>query len=215
MSVRPKSAIHAVDQVLTILKHHDRCSYAPQLQDKEQRVFLGQICRDATIRASGADTGSARRILEDFVRSVSLHSKRSWSGPNHYLYARYLADAIRRILDEGVDPAIALGIKNRKPGRRKGAVTHNAQVLAAAYWILRRKGVAPEKCNKLIQRLTGADRTTVQAARDAPFTKAFSQPGLVSDTELKSKIVKANRLLGKALLKLLNETRPCGSLLPD
>ena len=149
-----------------------------------------------------------REILEDFVRSVRQHSKRSWCGPNHYVYARYLADALQRILD-GNDASIALGVKNSRPGRRKGSVTHSAKALAAAFWLLHRKGFPTEKCNELLWRLTGADRTTVQNSRETPNTKAFNRPDLVTERELKS--IVAKEAYGKALLKLLRGSGQCRS----
>lgn len=208
MSARPKSALNAMDDALNVLIQHSRCSYAPLLQDRAQRNSLAQICTDRVEQATGGNTSVARSILEDFVRAVSQHSKRSWRGPIHYVYARHLADAFRRILDDGTSPAVALGIRSSKPGRRKGAATHNPQALAAAYWLLRRKGCAPEKCIKLLHELTGADRTTVQGAREARYTKAFSHPELLTDRQLKAKLRNWRHV--KAFLMLLRIAGPGG-----
>ncbi len=185
---RPKSARDAVDSGLEVQRHQARSSHAPLIQNAEQRNFLATMCSDKVEQARGGNIDAAREILRDFARSVLRQSKRSWRGPNHYVYARYLADAFERILNEGVDPSIALGVKSSKPGRRKGAVTHDSQALAAAYWLLHRKGHRPEACVAKLCELTGADRTTVQSARQARYTKAFSHPELVSDGQLKAKL---------------------------
>jgi hypothetical protein len=211
MSKRPQSALDAMNAELHVLRQHDRSSYAPLVRDRAQRKRLATICANIVSQALRGDTDAAMRILEDFVRSVRQHSKRSWPGPNHYLYARYLADALQRILD-GKHASIALGVKNSRPGRRKGSVTHNAKALAAAFWLLHRKGLATEKCNELLCRLTGADRTTVQNSREAPNTKAFNRPDLITERALKS--IVAKQAYGKALLKLLRVTGPSGGTSP-
>ncbi len=203
MSKRPQSALDAMDVGLNILRQHDRSSYAPRVQERAQRDLLATMCRDKVDQALNGNTDAARRILEDFVRSVWQHSKRSWCGPNHYVYARYLADALQRVL-EGEQASIALGVKNSRPGRRKGSVTHDAVALAAAFWLLNRRGLATEKCNELLCRLTGADRTTVQDSRESPNTKAFNRPDLVTELALKS--IVAKQTYGKTLLKLLRVT---------
>ncbi len=211
MSKRRQFALDAMDAALYVLREHSRCSYAPIVQDRAQRDFLATMCGDRVDQALDGNTDAARGILEDFVRSVRQHSKRSWCGPNHYVYARYLADALQRILD-GKYASIALGVKNSRPGRRKGSVTHDAKALAAAFWLLHRRGFATEKCNELLSRLTGADRTTVQNSREAPNTKAFNCPESVTERALKS--IVAKQTYGKALLKLLRVTGPSGGKSP-
>jgi hypothetical protein len=116
---------------------------------------------------------------------------------------------LQHILD-GEDASIALGIKNSRPGRRKGSVTHKPKALAAAFWLLNRHGLPVEKCNELIKRLTGADRTTIQSSREAPNTKAFNRPDLVTEHALKA--IVAKQAYGKALLKLLRGNGSGGSL---
>lgn len=211
MSKHPQSALDAMNAELHVLRQHDRSSNASLVRDRAQRKRLSAICADVVGQALGGDTDAAKRILEDFVRSVRQHSKRSWPGPNHYLYARYLADALQRILD-GEHASIALRVKSSRPGRRKGSATHNAKALAAAFWLLHRQGLATERCNELLCRLTGADRTTVQGAREAPNTKAFNRPDLITERTLKSIVAKQS--YGKALLKLLRVTAPSGSNSP-
>ena len=208
MSKRPKSALDAMNAELHVLRQHDRSSNASLVRDRPQRKRLSAICADVVSQALGGDTDAAKRILGDFVRSVRQHSKRSWPGPNHYLYARYLANAVQRVLD-GEHASIALGVKSSRSGRRKGSVTHNAKALAAAFWLLHRKGIATERCNEMLFQLTGADRTTVQGARAAPNTKAFNRPDLITEGTLKSIVAKQS--YGKALLKLLRVTAPSGS----
>lgn len=205
MSGKPKSALEAMNEALTVLKERDRGSNAPTIQDKRQRQALARMCRDKVDSAKAGSTQSAREILEDFFRVVSQHSKRSWCGPTHYIYARFLAEAFQRILEQGEDPAIALGIKSSVPGRRKGVVTNKPQDLAAAYWLLHRKGLRPEKCIALLCELTGVDRTTVQSARRAPYTKAFARPDLVNDGALKQKLRKWRYV--KDLLALLRDQK--------
>jgi hypothetical protein len=211
MTKRPQSALDAMGVGLYVLRQHDRSSYAPRVQDRAQRDLLATMCGDRVDQALNGNTDAAKRILEDFVRCVRQHSKRSWCGPNHYIYARYLADALQRVVD-GDDASIALGIKNSRPGRRKGSVTHNAKALAAAFWLLNRKGFPTEKCNELIERITRADRTTIQSAREARYTKAFNRPDLVTERTLKSIIAK--QTYGKALLKLLRATGASGGNSP-
>ena len=206
MSARRKSGLDAVNAGLYVQSEQGRSSYAPRVRDRTQRDLLAVMCNDKVEQARAGNTDAAREILEDFVRSVRRHSKRSWCGPNHYVYARYLADALQRTLDGDDDARIALGIKSSRPGRPKGSVDRDPKALAAAFWLLQRKGYATEECTERIGELTDADRTTVQSAREARYTKAFNRPDLMPDLKLKS--IVAKQPYGKALLKLLREAGP-------
>jgi hypothetical protein len=200
MSARAKSALDAMNATLRVLRERDRCSYAPLLRNPADRNELAQACADKVEQARNGNIEAAKTIIDDFVRSVRQHSKRSWCGPIHYVYARYLAEALQRVMD-GDDARVALGVKSARPGRRQGSVIHDPKALAAGYWLLIRKGLAPEKSIELIGALTEADRTTVQSARASRHTKAFNRPNLVSDHVLKT--IVAKQRFGKAVLKLL------------
>lgn len=187
----------AIDEVLDVLRQRNAVSFAPHVRNRD---LLARMCSDKVSAARAGDMDAAREILGDFVRSVRQHSKRSWRGPNHYLYARYITDAFERILS-GEPADIALGVRSSKAGRPKGLRTHDARAIAAGYWLLRRKGLKSEQANAKLQNLTGADRTTVQNARKAPYTRAFGYPAAASDSEL-TKIV-AKQPYGKKLLRAL------------
>ncbi len=216
MSTRPKSGLDALNMGLDALDHHQRSSHTPQLPDGTQRQFHDQLCMDKVDQARNGNTDAAREILEDFVRSVRRHSKRSWPGPVHRAYARYLADALADILDGSrPDAAIALGIKTSRAGRRKGAATHNSQALAAGFWLLRRYGLKTEECNSKLQSLTGADRTTIQDAKKAKFTVAMNNPDIMPDHRLKAIVAKERKWGGKLLRWLRTAQSSKGHVPPD
>ena len=203
MTTTQDSAADAMSHALDVLEQHKRCSYSRLIQNARDKEIFAELCNDKIQRAGRGDIQAAKEVLEDFVRSIRQQSKRSWRGPNHFIYARYLAEVFDSIL-RGADPAIALGIKIRRSGRPRGKVTHNPRALAAAYWLLNRRGIKPERSIRLLTGLTGADRTTVQAARRAPYTAGFKR-GLVSDLELKR--IVAKQTYGIRLLKLLRSLK--------
>jgi hypothetical protein len=200
MNKMTRGMLDAMNVELGVHRQFQRCSYAPLVKNASHRKLLSEWSRNSVDLAKAGDPKAARRILQDFVRSIRQHSKRSWAGPNHIVYARYLANAIEQILN-GQDASIALGIKSSRPGRRKGTRTHNPRALAAGFWLLRRMGLPTEQCASFIQNLTGADRTTVQSARKARGTKAFGRSDLVNVNELKS--IVAKQPFGITLLKHL------------
>jgi hypothetical protein len=210
VSVRPQSGLEALNLGLGVLRHHERSSQVTLLQDRTQREFHDLMCGNRVAQARAGNTDAAREILEDFVRSVRRHSKRSWPGPIHLAYARFLADAFQAILSGSKkDASIALGVKSSRAGRRRGAVTHDAIALAAAFWLLRRHGLKPEKSIALIRKLTGADRSTVQKATTARFAAAFKRPELVPNHKLKV-IVARQRAWGGAVLQLIRNASLAG-----
>jgi hypothetical protein len=200
MSKRPQSALEAMNAGLYVLSEHNRCSYAPHVEDRAQRDLLATMCGERVDQALNGDTDVARRILDDFVRSVRQHPKRSWRGPNHYVYAQYLADAFQRILD-GADAAIALRIKSSKAGRRKGTTTHDGKALHAAYQLLVRGGRKTEQAIELLSDITGADRTTIQKSRKTRFTMSFEHRGMADDHKLIA-VITAQWWSGKLLQAL-------------
>lgn len=118
-------------------------------------------------KAREGDTEAAREILKDFVFAIDERNERMWpriGPPVHWDYARYLADAFTRILD-GVDAAVALGVKNSSPGRRRGAGnTHDLKGLAAALNLLCLNGMTPKQAKLSLKEKTGAAIRTLEKA---------------------------------------------------
>ena len=108
---------------------------------------------------------AARDILRDVAETIELSSERRWVAPVPWHYALYIAEAFRKIVDDdNIDASLALGIRPNKAGRPRGATTHNKIQLAAAYWLLVRRGSKPEDAIRLLSKETGADRRTIQRA---------------------------------------------------
>lgn len=124
------------------------------------------IAAQAVRLAKAGDTEAARDILQEFVHALSLGGDRDWHSYFPSPMVHYVADAFRMMLDEGADPARALGLKARKRGRPVGKRTHDPVKLAAAFWLLRRRGKRIEQATESIRKAVGADRTTVQNAVD-------------------------------------------------
>jgi hypothetical protein len=123
-----------------------------------------------SVKATAGDTSAARDILEDFVFAIDARSEKMWpqiGPPIHWAYARYLADAFAKILN-GTDAAVALGVKNSKPGRRSGTrVTHDLEGLAAAFNLLLLNGLKPKQAKLSLKEKTGAAVRTIEKANDA------------------------------------------------
>lgn len=134
-------------------------------------LYHGEVAKRMAQAARDGDTDAAREILEDFVGAMADRSDRVWESigpPVHWVYARYIADAFEKILS-GADPALALGIKNSKPGRRKGKTTHNEDALAAAFNLLIINGLKPKQAKLALKARTGADVRTIEKANTAHF----------------------------------------------
>lgn len=169
-----------------------RKSASARVDDVSQAVqgidLMQSYVRQNVEAARAGDEGAARAILSDFVGAVDARSERAWptlSAPIDWAYARFLADAFQRILN-GADAAVALGVKNSRAGRRTGTRTHDREALAAAYWLIRRKGIAPERAAGLLGKRTGADRRTIQRASVENGNAAYRHPKLIPDDDLKA-----------------------------
>lgn len=139
--------------------------------------------------ARNGDTEAIHDILREIADGLErVASMRN--APIPWECAHYVAEAFREILDPNpekqLDPMQALGLKERKAGRPKGAKTHDEVRLAAAYWLMLRRGLKPERANQLLQRATGADRTTIQRA--ARGCSAF-EDGMLYDDRLLVSII--------------------------
>lgn len=116
--------------------------------------------------AREGDTEAARDLLKQFVLAVALAHPDDWPRQLPMECAQYIAEAFRRIVDDNVGAAKALGLVKNKAGRPKGGgITHDPVKLGSAYWLLLHRGYAPEQANEAIRRATGADRRTIQRAR--------------------------------------------------
>jgi hypothetical protein len=149
----------------------DESSVRNLRDDQVDDFFVAVTVKQA--RSGGID--DAREILADFAAVVGRHSAASWSGPLHWDYARYIADAFVEILNEK-DAALALGIKSSKAGRRRGITTYDTKALGAAYWSLIRRGYQSEHAISLLQNTIGADRRTIQRASAAARDRGCADP---------------------------------------
>jgi hypothetical protein len=152
-----------------------------------------------TAEARAGSTDAAREILEDFVGAMDSRTERMWPNigpPIHWHYARYIADALKKIL-AGADPSIALGIKIPVPGRRRGTTTHNDEALAAAFNLLLANGLRPKEAKLSLQEKTGATPRTIEKANKAHFAyrtfgqSAVSGEGSAGDREFALEVLKA------------------------
>lgn len=146
---------------------------------------MGTYARKTAKCARDGDTEAARAILDDYVGAVGQFSERTWHGPNHYAYARFIADAFEAILAD-TDAALALGIKTSNPGRRKGIVTHNSEAIAAGYQLLVRLGLTNARARSELRTETGADAKTIGNA--IKEWEAYAHPQLIDDEILKDAI---------------------------
>jgi hypothetical protein len=121
---------------------------------------------DTVSLAAGGDIQAARDILRQFAEAVALTRQRDWPAQVPWPFVRYLAEAFRKILDEEADAGRALGVRRSGAGRPSGSRTHNEVVIAAAYWLLVRRGRAREEANAVLRDCTGADRRTIQRAAE-------------------------------------------------
>lgn len=130
--------------------------------------------------AKQGNTDAARAILAQYIAIVSERSPKSWRGPYAFTYACYIADAFAEILDKNtpMEPALALGIKTSKAGRRKGAVTHDSEAIAAAFEWAIGVGYSEKVAIKKISDATGANPKTVRNA-----VKAFPAFEYFFDTD--------------------------------
>ena len=71
--------------------------------DQVDELFVAATVRQA--RSGSID--EAREILADIAATVRRHNAASWSGPLHWDYAQYIADAFVQILNNK-DAALAL-----------------------------------------------------------------------------------------------------------
>jgi hypothetical protein len=156
-------------------------------------------------RARDGDTDAAREILQDFIGAIDLPSERTWNGPGHYVYARYIADAFEQVLEacrwrdeKGLSRnekerrdkefpnrvAIALGVKSSRPGRRKGTLEYDDVALAAAVQLLRRHDLEKTSAIETLELMTGADRSTIFKAVNR--YDGLEEPDRFSEETLKS-----------------------------
>jgi hypothetical protein len=144
--------------------------------------------------ADGARNGNveaAQHLLTDFADTVGnieafKDPERAWSGPIPWQIAEFLAGAFRKMLC-GTDANKALGLVGKTRGRRKGkSKTHDLDAIAAAFYLLRRKGWKAEQANEALFNTLGVNRVTVHRARKKK--EAFQYPKLISDEMLKVKM---------------------------
>lgn len=171
----------AVNTALSVLTKYQSSSYDP---NSRARKLLATICQDKVDAAKEGDTDAAREILNDYIKSVD-RSQRKWQGPNHHIFAAYIAQAFQRILD-GEDPERALGIKRGQAGRPRGTKQHNHQALAAGFWLLRKRDLQTEEATNRLIEISGASRSTIQTARNAPYTTSFESQA--NEAELLEKV---------------------------
>ncbi len=191
----------------------------PERPDVMRDYFVGMV-----VGARNGNVEDARDVLRDFadtVENVAIlrYPERAWSGPVPWQIAEYLAAAFRLILG-GTNPARALNLVGKKAGRTKGkATTHNADALAAAFYLLTRKqsrpdgtvvgGLTPEQANRALQERLGVDRTTIQRARRQ--NQPFAYPKLISDEILKSVL----KPYAAHVQKILDESKTSGGMNPS
>ena len=147
--------------------------------DADAKALGEWTAADTAQLAREGNTEAARDILRTFLEAVQLTSEQDWPAQIPWAFVQYLADAFRKITEESADARLALGLKEHKAGRPAGSKTHDPVRLAAAYWLLRRRGHAPEEANELIRVAVGADRTTVQGAANG--CSAFEDHPAFSD----------------------------------
>jgi hypothetical protein len=133
------------------------------------------FARDTAQRARNGDTEAAQSILKDFVEAMDARSEKMWpqlGPPIHWVYARYLADAFKLILQgKEKDAALALGIKSSKPGRRRNTgAKHNLEALAAAYNVLLLNGLEPKQAKLHLKEQTGSSVRTIEKANQDHVT---------------------------------------------
>lgn len=125
-------------------------------------LWHGEMAKRTAASANDGDTDAAREILDDYIGTVLQHSDKTWHGPNYWAYAQYIADAFQKILD-GVDPALALGVKNSKAGRRPGTgKTHNREAVAAAFNLLLLNGLTEKQAKSSLKEKIGTSRDFVE-----------------------------------------------------
>jgi hypothetical protein len=125
--------------------------------DHVQIPTKGEYQEQNAQEARAGDIEAAREILEVFTREVGKYNEQTWSADVPWPYVRYVADALRKVLELEPDrAAVALGIKNARPGRPKGNKGYEPVALAAAYFLLVRAGNVPKAAKSLIKETLGA-----------------------------------------------------------
>jgi hypothetical protein len=144
----------------------------------------GAAAKQMVAAARDGDTEAARDILREFTEAVELSSQSSWRGSIPWHCASHLADAFRKIVTNGTDAALALGIRPKKAGRPPGTKIERDLVLGTAYWLLVRRGRQPEEAKSLLLEHWGADRRTIERARD--FCSTLGDAAQIDEEILKA-----------------------------
>lgn len=154
---------------------------------------------DATTKAAEAgDNEAAREILTDFVGAIAQWSERTWRGPIHWAYARYIAEAFQKILD-GEDPSRALGIKRIRKGRRPGTKTYDEEGLAAGLSLLILNGFSATQAKELLHDRIGADIRTIEKAAASDFVSRIYRDSALNPQTGESEREFAVQVLKKAV----------------
>jgi hypothetical protein len=171
----------------------------PSTDDPDTKAISEWTAADTVRLARAGNTEAARDILREFAVAAALTSEQDWPSQIQWAFVQYIAQGFRDIVEQNVDADRALGLKEPKAGRPPGTQTHNHVALAAAYWLMVRRGLRPEQANEQIRSSTGADRTTVQAA--AKDCSNFEDPAKFLDRDLVA-IISEQPALSKILPSL-------------
>lgn len=131
---------------------------------------MDDFARVEVKRAREGDTDAAREVLQAFITAVDIGSEVTWTGPMHYVQARYIADAFRKIL--AVDPkddkfpnlvVRALGLRYKR-GRPPRTTNYDDQAIAAMYHFLIGEGEDAADVKRRIAAEIGCREITVRRA---------------------------------------------------
>jgi len=133
--------------------------------------------RETIALAEKGDTDAAREALDLIVHGLA-------SGNLSKALSDYLVERLLRVLDRGQRADEALGLRDRRRGRKPGTVTHDASALAAAFALLIRRGYKAESAKEVLRQETGADKNTIDRARNSH--SGYEDPACFDERDLVS-----------------------------
>lgn len=113
--------------------------------------------------AKKGNSEALSEILGTFSTAVDSKSQHTWQGSCPYVYARFIADALKQIM-LGADVAAAFGMVSKVGRPRASGATHNLDALAAAYAVLLLNGLLPKQAKLHLHEQTGATVRTIEKA---------------------------------------------------
>jgi hypothetical protein len=146
------------------------------------------------------DVEAARELLSAYVWHIQNLADQT---DYYYVHARFIADAIERLLagDEKI-PARAFGLKRNKPGRPRGQETWDHSALSAAVALLMRRGFGKTAAVTALSEHLGPDESTIFDAEEE-FPDYRTNPEFFTDDTLMALIAPYR----SAVAKILESTR--------